>query len=237
MSPSLSDMIARNLAAVRERIASACARTGRDPNSVRLVAVTKSADLEAIRALIELGEVDLGENRPQQLAHRAAALPNHVRWHLIGHLQRNKIDLVLPIVQLIHSVDSLRLLRSLAERSAKGDRRPQLLLEVNVSGEQTKGGFSPAELAAAWDEIRTLAAGRVVGLMTMAPLSDDPNVIRPVFRGLRKLRDQLVDRAGGDVLLPELSMGMSGDFEIAVEEGATIVRIGSRLFASDPDGI
>jgi pyridoxal phosphate enzyme (YggS family) len=223
-----SEMLARNLADVRRRIAQACERAGRAPSDVRLVAVTKAASLEAIRALMRLGQIDLGENRPQQLAQRAANLPKEARWHLIGHLQRNKIDLVLPVVEAIHSVDSLRLLRSLATRGEQAGTHPRLFLEVNISGEASKGGFAPAELIAAWDEVQSLGGAQIIGLMTMAPLSSDANAIRPVFRGLRELRDRLVDRGGA---LPELSMGMSGDFEIAIEEGATIVRIGSRLFA------
>jgi PLP dependent protein len=229
MTVSLSATIAGNLEDVRARIAEACLKGRRAPDSVRLIAVTKTAQLDWIRALIELGQLDLGENRPQQLAQRAAELPQTVRWHLIGHLQRNKVELIWPRVQWIHSVDSLRLLRSLASFADKSSISPQILLEVNVSGETSKGGFAPDELSAAWDEIQASSLP-VVGLMTMAPLANDPATVRPVFRGLRELRDRLAERSGKAFPLPELSMGMSGDFEVAVEEGATMVRIGSRLF-------
>jgi pyridoxal phosphate enzyme (YggS family) len=221
-------MLARNLQDVQQRIDAACRRVGRDPAGVKLVAVTKAATVEQIRELISLGQLHLAENRPQQFAQRAAALPDAVRWHFIGHLQRNKIDLVLPRAEVIHSIDSLRLLRSLSAAVAKSSFRPKLLLEINISGEGSKGGFTPSELLQAWDDVQTLAGPHLVGLMTMAPLSSEPSLIRPVFQGLRELRERLQSLSGRE--LPELSMGMSGDFEIAVEEGATLVRVGSRLF-------
>lgn len=231
MSDSVTEILARNLHEVRQNIASACEKSHRTVQDVRLVAVTKSAELDWVRRLIELGQIDLAENRPQQLAHRVALLPETVRWHFIGHLQRNKVELVLPVAACIHSVDSLRLLRSLAESATKTGRTPQVLLEVNISGEASKGGFSPTELVAAWNEIQRLHAVSITGLMTMAPLSDDPESARPVFLGLRELRDRLAALSEGKLPLPELSMGMSGDYEVAVEEGATMVRVGSRLFA------
>jgi pyridoxal phosphate enzyme (YggS family) len=229
MTASVTAIIERNLRDVRSRIAAACVRSRREPDRVRLIAVTKTAQLDWIRALIELGQLDLGENRPQQLAQRAAELPEPVRWHMIGHLQRNKVELIWPHVPWIHSVDSLRLLRSAAGIAAKFATCPRLLLEVNVSGEASKGGFDPEELLAAWQEIQATSLP-IVGLMTMAPLVDSPETVRPVFRGLRELRDRLVERSAGAFALPELSMGMSGDFEVAVEEGATMVRVGSKLF-------
>ncbi len=232
---AISATLARNLAEVRERIAAACGRARRDPHSVRLVAVTKTARLEWVRALIELGQTDLGESRPQQLAHRSAALPPSAEWHFIGHLQRNKVELTLPIARWIHSVDSFRLLECIAQQAAKSGVSPRILLEVNVSGEASKGGFPPDELRTAWEGLCARDSLSICGLMTMAPLVDDAESVRPVFRGLRELRDELVERCGGKLPLPELSMGMSGDFEVAVEEGATLVRIGSRLFTGLPD--
>ena len=222
--------LARNLEEVRGRIAAACQRVGRDPQDVRLVAVTKSVSVALIRELIELGQTDLGENRPQQLASRAAALPRPVTWHFIGHLQRNKVEMTLPIAHWIHSVDSLRLLDSLAAQAKKSGIIPRVLLEVNVSGEASKGGFSPDELASAWDDIAGREFLSISGLMTMAPLAEDAESVRPVFRSLREFRDRLNERSSRGESLTELSMGMSGDFEVAVEEGATMVRIGSRLF-------
>jgi pyridoxal phosphate enzyme (YggS family) len=229
MSSSASAIIERNLRDIQSRIAEACQRSDREPGSVRLVAVTKTALPDWIRALVDLGQNDLGENRPQQLVQRAAELPDTVQWHMIGHLQRNKVDLIWPHVSWIHSVDSLRLLRCIADWAAKRSKCPQLLLEINISGEASKGGFAPEDLLAQWRDIQT-APVPIAGLMTMAPLVDDPDSVRPVFRELRHLRDRLAENSQGRLTLPELSMGMSGDFEVAVEEGATMVRVGSRLF-------
>jgi pyridoxal phosphate enzyme (YggS family) len=229
MNCSASAVIERNLREIQERLAAACLRSGRDPNGVRLVAVTKTAQLDWIRALIDLGQRDLAENRPQQLVQRALELPDSVCWHMIGHLQRNKVDLLWPHIRWIHSVDSMRLLHCIANVASKSSNHPQILLEVNVSGEATKGGFAPQELASQWGDIRALQLP-IVGLMTMAPLADDPQKVRPVFRGLKELRDRLREHDDAPLSLPELSMGMSGDFEVAAEEGATMVRIGSRIF-------
>jgi pyridoxal phosphate enzyme (YggS family) len=221
--------VAENYAAVRARIAAACDRSGRDPSAVRLVAVTKYAPIEAIRELVALGHRDLGENRPQQLLERAALLDGlGVRWHLIGTLQRNKARKVLPVAGLIHSADDLRLLEALDRLAGELSLRPRVLLEVNVSGEATKHGFRPDELASLWPRVAGFGRLDIAGLMTMAPDSDDPEQARPVFRALRRLREDLA--AAGPLPLPELSMGMSGDFEVAIEEGATIVRVGSALF-------
>lgn len=225
------ERLSQNLNEVQSRIAEACLRSGRDPQSVRLIAVTKSARVEWVRDLVELGQVDLAENRPQQLVQRVAELPGAVRWHMIGHLQRNKVELVWPAVQYIHAVDSLRLWQRVVEVAAKSNvAAPQILFEVNISGEASKGGFDPVELIAAWPEIQQIKTPQIVGLMTMAPLTSDTNIIRSVFRGLRELRVRLSELSEGAYPLPELSMGMSGDYEIAVEEGATMVRVGSRLF-------
>jgi pyridoxal phosphate enzyme (YggS family) len=211
-------------------MAAACHRVGREPASVTLVAVTKSARPDWIPALVDIGQTDLAENRPQQLVERAAQIEGPVHWHLIGHLQRNKARQILPLVSLIHSVDSLRLLTTLDQLAAGKDLQPRVLLEVNVSGEASKDGFRAIELLAAWDQIIACHHVRVEGLMTMAPLSERPDDARPTFAGLRELRDQLRTRSPAGVSLPHLSMGMSGDFEIAIEEGATLVRIGSALF-------
>lgn len=222
--------LAASYRAVCDRIAAACGRSGRAASSVRLVAVTKYAPIEAVQELISLGHRDFGENRPQQLLERSAVLPDDVTWHLIGPLQRNKARKVLPVATMIHSVESLRLLEALERLAEELSVRPRLLLEVNVSGEATKHGFSPAELRAAWSQITKLKRLDIAGLMTMAPDTDDPETVRPYFRLLRELRDELA--AIGPFSLPELSMGMSGDFEVAIEEGATLVRLGSVLFDS-----
>ena len=176
-----------------------------------------------------MGARDLAESRPQRLCERAALVDSSVHWHLIGQLQRNKVRKVLPVAAWIHSVDSLPLLRRIDEIAGELGARPRLLLEVNVSGEVAKGGFPASELSEAWPIVTAFKNVEVAGLMTMAPLFDSPEAARPVFAGLRLLRDQLknLDPA---IKLPELSMGMSGDFEVAAEEGATMVRVGSSLF-------
>jgi pyridoxal phosphate enzyme (YggS family) len=229
-SPDVRNRLASNLQSVLARMTAACGRVGSDPASVTLVAVTKSARPEWIQALVGLGQTELAENRPQQLVERAAQIAGPVHWHLIGHLQRNKARQILPLVSLIHSVDSLRLLTTLDQLAAGLNLQPRVLLEVNVSGEASKDGFRADDLLAVWDQVIAYRHLRVEGLMTMAPLSDRPTDARPTFVGLRELRDQLRIRSPADVSLPHLSMGMSGDFEIAIEEGATHVRVGSALF-------
>jgi len=235
MSSNVTDILTANIRRIRARIAAACARVGRDVQDVTMVAVTKYADIESVRELVSLGVTEFGESRPQQLVSRSEQLPVSVHWHLIGHLQRNKIDMVLPAVSQIHSVDSVRLLESLNSSARKLGVRPRLLLEVNVSGETSKDGFAPSDLLAAWLTISELESVEVGGLMTMAPHSEDLTDVRRVFRELRELRDRLAMESGGTRSLPDLSMGMSGDFEIAIEEGATIVRIGSSLFEGIPE--
>jgi PLP dependent protein len=227
----LRSLLTERLAAVRARIAAACARVGRDPAGVTLVAVTKTVSPNVARLLPELGILDLGESRPQELWRKAEALAHlPIRWHLVGHLQRNKVERTLPLVHLTHSIDSLRLFQELDAQAAKLDARPRVLLQVNISGEDQKHGFEPDEVVRAEPD---LVRGRVeiVGLMGMAAYNDDPERARPAFAGLRQLRDRL--RREWNVTgfqLEHLSMGMSGDFEVAVEEGASLVRIGTTLF-------
>ena len=230
MAPTC-DRLRENLSRVRERIARAAESAGRAADSVRLVAVTKQADSAVAAELVELGVSDLGESRPQELWRKAANVGKPVHWHLIGHLQRNKARRTLPLVNLIHSVDSLALLRSLDELAVQQGLQPAVLLEVNVSGEATKHGFRPGDAATALDAAGRMKRVRVCGLMTMAPYDSDPDRARPTFAALRELREQLKRSAPANCPLRELSMGMSGDFEVAIAEGATIVRIGSALFA------
>ena len=227
---SVETQIAENHRRVRERIEAACARSGRSSADVTLVAVTKYAQPDWVCALMALGVNDLGESRPQQLVQRADREHDAVRWHLIGHLQRNKARRVLPLTELIHSVDSLRLLAALDRLADDLKLQPRVLLEVNVSGEESKHGFVPEELTANWASVVSCRQVCVAGLMTMAPLTAGTEGTRPVFRGLRELRDRLLEHSPSTRTLPELSMGMSQDFEVAVEEGATLVRVGSELF-------
>lgn len=233
MSQSDFDQIRANLAAVHEQIATACDRAGRDPGEVRLVAVTKYARDEWVEALLTLNQHALGENRPQQLIQRAqqfAAASTPVEWHLIGQLQRNKVRAVLPHVALIHSVDSWRLLEQIERVAVEESRDVNVLLQVNVSGEASKSGFCQAEIEDQWEAVQQTTRTKVCGLMTMAPLTTDESIVRSTFSGLRALRDRLQERSP-EIALTELSMGMSEDFPIALAEGATLVRVGSRLFA------
>jgi len=232
LSPQQAEQLSRNLNQVRTRIRQAAERSGRSEQDVELVAVTKSSSWDAILSLLELKHSTLGENRPQQLIERANSLNLErpdlpVRWHLIGQLQRNKVRSILPLPALIHSVDSVRLLDRIEDVSAETGDTPQLLLQVNISQEASKSGFSVNDVRETISQITQWPHLAIRGLMTMAPLTDDVPVIRAVFQNLRTLRDELATQTHP---LPELSMGMSGDYEIAIEEGATLVRIGSAIF-------
>jgi pyridoxal phosphate enzyme (YggS family) len=223
----LRSVLSERLAAVRSRIADAGRRVGRDPAAVALVAVTKTVSARVAAVAAELGQLDLGENRPQELWQKAAAVPS-ARWHLIGHLQRNKIDRTIPLVTLVHSVDSERVLDAIDAFGRKRSQPVSVLLEVNCSREESKGGFRPEELPVLGDRLPSLSGLAVRGLMTMAAYVEDPELARPAFAELRRVRDELRSRTGLE--LPHLSMGMSNDFEVAVEEGGTLVRVGTTLF-------
>ncbi len=237
--PSALEQISRNLEQVNEDIAKACARSGRTRGSVKLVAVTKYADWPWVEALVKLGVRDLGESRPQQLLERSETLDSspNVHWHLIGHLQRNKVRPMLGRVFRFHSVDSFKLLDRMELLAAELNVSPQVLLEVNLSGEAAKDGFAATELESQWQALTKFSHIQITGLMTMAPYTEDEDLIRNVFRNLRQLRDRMEFQSDSQLQLPELSMGMSHDFEIAIEEGATHIRIGSRLFEGlEPSG-
>ena len=236
--------IGERIKRVRETIASACARAGREPGEVTLVVVTKSATLEAVEEVIRLGMIDLGENRVQQLkkvytqieeflqeSSGEASKQRRVRWHMIGHLQRNKARQVLPLVTLIHSVDTLRLAEEINGCAAKLGICPRVLLQVNTSEEPQKYGVPVGATPHLAEQIQTLANLKLVGLMTMAPLTRNSDVIRKCFVRAREL---FIEMRGEKIVgqqFTELSMGMSSDYEIAVEEGATILRIGSAIFS------
>jgi pyridoxal phosphate enzyme (YggS family) len=230
MDPRRRDILAERLRAVRERIAAACARVGRRPEEVRLVAVTKTVPPEVAALAAELGVVDLGESRPQELWGKAAILSATIRWHLIGHLQRNKVGRTLPLVHMIHAADSLRLLSAIDEDAGRLGRVLDVLLEVNASREAAKHGFAPEEVPALAAEINKLRNIRVRGLMTMAAYDEDAEKSRPTFALVRQLRDRLRGTVAAAHPLDHLSMGMSNDFEVGVEEGATLVRLGTVLF-------
>ena len=222
--------IATRLEAVRERVAAACERAGRDPAGVTIVGVTKTHLVDAVEEALTAGQVDLGENRAQELvpkAEEAADMGLVPRWHFIGGLQRNKVRQVLPHIAVLHSLDSLRLATEIEKRAEQG-RSPNpdvplpCYLEVNVGGEDSKQGIEPAEVAELLRATAELRHVDVAGLMTVAPQVDDPELVRPVFRELRELAE-----AHG---LAALSMGMTEDYEVAIEEGATVVRLGRVIF-------
>jgi pyridoxal phosphate enzyme (YggS family) len=220
--------IADCLSDVRQRIAAACSRAGRTPDDVEIVAVTKTFGPDVVEDALCAGLRLFGENRVQEAAAKIPSCPSVPAWHLIGHLQRNKVRPALELFSVIHAVDSARLLQQIDSVASEAGHQPQILLEVNVSGEASKFGLKPEDVPAAVEQALQARAVTLIGLMTMAPFCPDPQQARPVFARLRELRDRMVRDFG--VGLPQLSMGMSNDFEAAVEEGATWVRLGSALF-------
>ena len=223
--------IAENLAHLRERIAEAAATSGRPADAITVVAVTKYVAEQEIRALVEAGCTLLGENRPQQLREKAHAVKDlPVRWHMIGHLQRNKVRRTLGLVEMVQSADSPRLVTAIDRVAAELSRPMPILLEVNVSGDAAKHGFEPEAIEPYLEDLADCEWVEVRGLMCMAGLEGGPEAARGDFARLRQLRERLARNCPKGVSLNELSMGMSGDFEAAVTEGATIVRIGSALF-------
>ena len=236
--------ISERIKRVQETINSTCIRVGRNPNEIKLVIVTKSATIEAIKEVIEMGFTDLGENRVQQLRKVSAQiaefleqrnsepnLPKKICWHMIGHLQRNKVRQVLPIASLIHSVDTLRLAEEINASAAKLNLCPRVLLQVNTSKEPQKYGVPVGAAIHLAEQIETMPNLKLIGLMTMAPLTHNKDVIRACFIRAREL---FIEMRGEKIVGPqftELSMGMSSDYETAIEEGATILRIGSAIFA------
>lgn len=223
--------IEARLAEVRGRIAAAAARAGRDPAAVRLVAVSKTYPADHVRAAAAAGQRDFGENKVQEGLQKIAETADiKIRWHVIGHLQSNKARKAAEAFDWIHAVDSVSLLRKIDEGAAAAGRRPRALVQVDLAGETTKFGASPAEVPGIFAAADGLRAVDLVGLMLLPPAVDDPNDARPWFRRLVALRDQLAASGVPAARLAELSMGMSHDFEVAIEEGATIVRVGSAIF-------
>jgi PLP dependent protein len=223
--------IRANLAAVQERIAAAARRAGRREDAVLLVGVSKTVDAERVRAAIAAGVPALGENRVQEAREKIAILGRPRPWHLIGHLQTNKVKDALESFDLIHSVDRLPLAEALSRRAAEAGRRADVLVQVNVGEEPQKGGLRADELRGALETMAGLPGLRLRGLMTIPPLPHEPEDSRPYYKEMRRLLDE-ARRWGHAPDLTELSMGMSGDFEVGVEEGATIVRVGTAIFGS-----
>jgi pyridoxal phosphate enzyme (YggS family) len=221
-------LIAENLERVREQIANACAKCGRNPGDVELIAVTKTHPAELVREAIEGGQTLFGENKVQEARAKIPLLPSTIRWHLIGHLQKNKIRHALPLFEMIHSVDSFELATAINRVANEDGHRPRVLLEVNVSGEGSKFGFEPDLLRNQLEQLLALDRLAIEGLMTIPPLAPEAEESRKFFVALRELRDELEHSAG--VKLPQLSMGMSDDFAVAIEEGASFVRVGTAIF-------
>lgn len=220
------------LQAVEESISTAAAKAGRPRDEITLVAVSKTHPAEIVREVFDSGHRVFGENRVQELLAKAPLLPEAIRWHLIGHLQKNKIRKALPHCELIHGVDSSELAEDIDRIAGELGLYPRVLLEVNVSGEESKFGFTPETLRSQFENLLQLSRVQVEGFMTIAPYSTDPEHSRPHFEALRKFRDEMAQFAG--VPLPGLSMGMSGDFQIAIEEGSTLVRVGTAIFGERP---
>lgn len=224
------ETIWENLEAVRGRIAAACARAGRGEDEVRLLAVSKTYGAEDVRAAARAGQRLFGENRVQEALGKIPMCPGHLEWHLIGHLQGNKAAAAARAFDWVHSVDSAELLAKLDRHAGEAGRRLKVLLQVNVSGEISKSGMTPDALRAMAGQVGELRCVEVRGLMTIPPICEDPEGARVHFRALRALRDEVAEREGLD--WPELSMGMTHDMEVAVEEGATIVRVGTGIFGA-----
>jgi len=220
--------LAENLNSIQQRMRAACERAGRDPGSVALLAVSKSHPPETIRAAVDCGQLLFGENKIQEAKAKIPLCPGRARWQFIGHLQSNKVRDAVELFEMIQGVDSLALARELNKRAEAAAKTMPVLLEVNVAGEASKFGYQPERLLADWGELAALPRLEIHGLMTVPPYTTDPEKARPHFRRLRELKARCEDLLGAP--LPQLSMGMSGDFEVAIEEGATLVRIGTALF-------
>lgn len=224
--------IAANIEKIKQRIAAVCARCGREPHSVALMAATKTVPAQRILQAIDAGVTLLGENYVQEAREKQELLGGRACMHLIGHLQTNKAKYAVRLFDCVHSVDRLELAQELDRRAKVVNRTLNILIEVNVSGEQTKNGVSPAQARELIGRVAGLENLFVRGLMTMAPYSDDPETSRPYFQALRQLRDDIAREEIPRVQMAELSMGMTDDFEVAIEEGSTIVRIGRAIFGA-----
>jgi PLP dependent protein len=220
--------IAENLNSIRQRIAAACARAGREPSAVTLLAVSKTHPPETIREAVEAGQLLFGENKIQEAKAKIPLCPGKARWQFIGHLQSNKVRDAVELFEMIQGVDSLAIAREISKRAEQAAKTVPVLLEVNVAGEGSKFGYQPEQLLAELAEINTLPHIEVHGLMAIPPFAPVPEKARPYFQRLRELKTRAEAALGAP--LPHLSMGMSGDFEVAIEEGATIVRVGTALF-------
>ena len=231
METNNSKIIEKNLSELQERIKSACSRSIYNQENVELVISTKYVEADIIRILSELGISSIGENRLQDTERKKEELNDlDLKWHMFGHLQRNKVKKAVRIFDLIHSVESVNLAKEINKESEKLGKNTRILVEVNVSGEETKYGLSPEESIPFLREINNLERISVEGLMTMAPIVDDPEICRPMFKGLRELSERVKEENIQNVEMNCLSMGMTQDYEVAIEEGANLIRVGSAVF-------
>ncbi|HXM32890.1 MAG TPA: YggS family pyridoxal phosphate-dependent enzyme [Chthoniobacterales bacterium] len=228
MEVSRVEQIAENLERVRAQIADAAKKSGRSLDDIELVAISKTHEAEKVRAAFDAGQQLFGESRVQEARAKIPLLPSALRWHFVGRLQKNKIRHALPLFELFHSVDSLALAREMNRIADEEGRHPRVLLEVNVAGEGSKIGFAPDALRAEMEALLELPRLTIEGLMTIPPFAAEAEASRRYFVALRELRDQFAEQL--QIALPQLSMGMSGDFAIAIEEGATLVRVGTAIF-------
>lgn len=220
--------LAENLHGVRQRMTAACIRAGRDPASVKLLAVTKTQPPEVVRQAADLGLTLFGENKVQEAKAKIPLCPSRLHWHMIGHLQTNKCRDAVELFEMVQGVDSLHVAQELNKRAEQMAKTMPILLEVNIVGEGSKFGYKPEQLVSELKALNSLPRLEIHGLMTIPPWTPLPERVRPVFRNLRELKAKCEEALGAP--LPELSMGMTGDFEVAIEEGATMVRIGTALF-------
>lgn len=223
-------MIKENIAVVEEKIQAACRRAGRNPDDVTLIAVSKTKPVDAVLEAIQAGMTDFGENKVQELTQKMDTITDNVRWHMIGHLQKNKVKYIVGRVSLIHSVDSLSLAEKIQEEAAKKNVTVRILVQVNISGEESKFGTTAQAAMELVQNIAKLPNIRIQGLMTIAPFVENPEENRLYFRNLRKLAVDIKSKNIDNVTMNTLSMGMTGDYEVAIEEGATMVRVGTGIF-------
>lgn len=222
--------IKENLQTVKNNMLKATERAGRNPEDVTLIAVSKTKPVEMIREAYDLGIRDFGENKVQELVDKYDMLPGDIRWHLIGHLQTNKVKYIVDKAYLIHSVDSVKLAKEISKEASKRSLTVNILIEVNVSGEESKFGVSPDKLLETTEEIAALPAINIKGLMTVAPYVVDPEQNRGIFAQMMKFTVDIMQKNIDNVSMDFISMGMSGDYEVAIEEGATYIRVGTSIF-------
>ena len=229
--------IHENLSRIQDRIAAAAARVGRNPDSIELVAVSKTKPVSLIVEAIEAGIKHIGENRVQEAQSKHTQIDCPVKWHLVGHLQRNKVKQALQIFDLIHSVDSPRLLAEIDRRSAESNRTTEILIQVNTSAEPSKYGLEPDQTLDFIERAHPYTHVRIKGLMTIGAFLPDPEAVRPMFALLRQLREKIIAQQFPNVEMDTLSMGMTNDFEVAIEEGANLIRVGTAIFGEREENI